>query len=260
MGQGAGRPTKCTEQVRREFCEALELWGTMEDASEYSGISVSTAYQWIQQGRARTHASRVDFCRRVAQARVRRRIRAKGELFQRGTVGRRVTHYARDGSVSRVVEDPPDWRPLAWLLERESPESNAVHSPLFMLAHLRRLARTDTTGDGAWQHLCDVVARSLATLKPFGAAAERPAEEVDEAELAAELEQRGMDRRAVDQALQFLRAVRSNGQAQLPAPSKPDEKKQDHADEGDTGTGEAGHRTQPTKDGSGNSEPGTRLL
>ena len=233
-----GRPTKCTPEVTKAYCEAVDLWCTDGEAARYIGVDESTIYRWQSRGKRAKRGVYHDFATAIARARVRRDLRTKGEIYARGTRGRRTTYYRADGTtVARVVDDPPDYRALTWLLKHDQPELYDSKSPLFILRHLQRLAgRADGANRESWQHLADVVARSMARLRPFGAAAEVPEDEVDEVELGADLAQAGMDPADVMDALKLLRRIRTYEPPKGLAPGSTPE-----SDNGKPAVGSDGH-------------------
>lgn len=100
MGRG---PHLTEESKRRAFgriVEALRKGATVGIASQYAGISETTAYQWRARGRAGD-----PFYRKFAED--------WDEAVSRGAIELLEN--------VRVAGDDGDWRAAAWLLERRHP-------------------------------------------------------------------------------------------------------------------------------------------
>jgi transposase len=97
----AGRPSKLTPEIQERICQLIRAGNTVEIASEASGITPTTFYNWMQKG-ADGRQPYADFSKAIEQ------VRAEAEAILVG----RIQRAAQSGS----------WRAATWLLERQWPE------------------------------------------------------------------------------------------------------------------------------------------
>lgn len=94
----AGRPTKYTPEIGDAICLLLTQGNYLQDAAAKNGIAPRTAEDWIQRGE-QGKKPYDDFARKVAEARA---------------------HFVTQ-AVRMIKAGAPNWKALAWLLERTRP-------------------------------------------------------------------------------------------------------------------------------------------
>lgn len=185
MGRRGGRPSKLTAELVEEIVQGVRAGLDPEVAAGLADVGASTLRRWRARGERKCGGPEADLAKGLRDAERRTTLAAAACLQKQILAG--------DARAA-----------LAWL-ERKLPEHYAPRSPLFTLRHLLRLATEDSEHAEAWRHLMDAVARAFAKLKPFGA--EAPADE-DEAELRADLEEKGLPPEKVGEALHLVRQLR----------------------------------------------------
>ena len=130
-----GRPPKLTPKIMDDIRLVIRTGNYVEIAALYAGIHKVTLYRWLKIGaQARTkqpgertahERSCMEFCDAVGQAMADSEAESVGRLLRAGTtpLTRRTTTTTttEDGKVTTVEREeevPPDWRALAWHLER----------------------------------------------------------------------------------------------------------------------------------------------
>ena len=97
-----GRPTKLTEDTQQTIIGAIQLGMYQEQAALLAGISTSTFYIWMQQGRQPDNPPYTEFMDAVEKA------RAEAE--------------ARKLRAIHIAADTGTWQAAAWWLERSFPK------------------------------------------------------------------------------------------------------------------------------------------
>jgi len=127
-----GRKTKFNEAITHRIVEALRLGATYEIASEYAGISRSTLYNWMEQGKNQQRGQYRTFLDSI------KRAEAKGA----------IAHLAMIETAAKAG----DWKAAAWRLERRhgysregykefKPKEETVEMPSDVLGLLRQTAK-----------------------------------------------------------------------------------------------------------------------
>ena len=126
-----GRPTLFTKQRRDRILAAVRAGAYREQAALANGISVTTFYEWINQGRndidaGRTRTPKAEFAEAIARADAEAEVQAIAEL-RRGARDRQFG----DQSI------PGDWRAAEAFLRARSPERWSQHRDLTKLMERR---------------------------------------------------------------------------------------------------------------------------
>jgi hypothetical protein len=139
--RGRGRPTLCTPETTQKILTAIETGVPITAAAQAAGIHYATLANWQNRGQnaadiahnggtiPQEEACYLDFFERVARARARgleARLSRVVSIAEGGFVTKRTerTFQSKSGPVVEVEEafSPPDWRALAWVLERSHRE------------------------------------------------------------------------------------------------------------------------------------------
>ena len=125
----AGRNTKLTPELVRQFCKFVENGNTNVDACNLLEISTSSFYDWKAKGKRQARGIHRDFVDELEKSRRRYKMRRR-EIVNRAALGDTVTtkvkrRKLRNGDVVTMTTTetvPPDWRQAARELERAFPE------------------------------------------------------------------------------------------------------------------------------------------
>jgi transposase len=102
MPRGRGQPTKLTPERQQKFIDALSAGNYLEVAAHYAGISHTTFYRWMEQGKEQSSGQYHEFCAAVKKAQIDSEVARVA----------RITQAASQGT----------WTADAWYLERRYPE------------------------------------------------------------------------------------------------------------------------------------------
>lgn len=93
-----GRRTKLTAEIRQKIVTAIQAGATYDLCAQFAGISPSTLYRWMQQGREGKDRRKKEFLEAI------KRAESHGAIQNLGLIQK----AANDG----------DWKASAWILER----------------------------------------------------------------------------------------------------------------------------------------------
>jgi transposase len=106
-----GRPTKCTPELRKKICNAIEAGNYPETAAEINGIPARTFYVWMKKGRE--SKSKRGVYHQFHQAVKKAEKVAEAYYLQH-------IRKAAEGDAENGIK--PNWTASAWYLERKYPE------------------------------------------------------------------------------------------------------------------------------------------
>lgn len=141
-----GRPTECTPEVTRLFCDAVRRGLPFTKAAAQAGMSVSAISVWRKKGRGEIdcpdptpYIEFVEALDRAISDNVDGNLSIVNSAANGGYVTKRVTVEEKDGktTVTETVK-PPEWRAAAWILERRYPKEFAQHQEVKQTAKIEQ--------------------------------------------------------------------------------------------------------------------------
>ena len=125
----AGRNTKLTPELVRQFCKFVENGNTNVDACNLLEISTSSFYDWKAKGKKQARGIHRDLVDELEKSRQRYKL-LRRVIVNRAALGNTVTTKVKRRKLTNgdiVIETttkttPPDWRHAARELERAFPE------------------------------------------------------------------------------------------------------------------------------------------
>ncbi len=118
-------PSKLTAATQAAICEATADGLTLARTCRLLGVHRGTVARWLREGKAQRKGPKRSFYDALTRAReelIRRRLAELAGCCRGGFVTRRTTRIDAQGN--ETVEEtvtPPDFRAIAWHLERAAP-------------------------------------------------------------------------------------------------------------------------------------------
>lgn len=128
------RPTKCTKELTRKICKAIEAGNYPETAAVISGLPARTFYRWMKKGRESKSKRGIywQFWQSVKKA----ENFAEAYFLQ-------VIRKSAEGDAENGVKR--NWQSAAWYLERKYPEKWGRKERLDIKGDIKQDINSNTT-------------------------------------------------------------------------------------------------------------------